>query len=234
MSIRFLFRYSKTCPEIIRLAEMRYVRFPLSLRNVEDHLHARGVDVIHEAARYWWHRFGSLFYFEIRKRLVAGMKSSNWPWHPAEMFVKINCETHYLCRAVDHEVEVLDSYLEKTRDKKAVLKFPGKSVKRHGRPHDLVTDMLRSCGAAMKNIGNAEQQATGRWLNNRVENSHPPFRRRERAMLRFRWMRSLQMFASVHVSVFNPFNSERGIASRGILKLNRADVLAEWRQLGAA
>ena len=107
-------------------------------------------------------------------------------------------------------------------------------MKRHGNPHSLVTDKLRSYGAAMKIIGNVDKQETGRWLNNRAENSHLPFRRRERAMLRFRRMRTLQKFVSVHSSVHNHFNQERHLYSRENFKLNRAAALAEWRQFGAA
>jgi putative transposase len=228
------FKGFQSSPEIIRLAVMMYVRFPLSLRNVEDQLHERGIEISHETVRFWWQRFGPMFAAEIRKRRIEGMKSSHWRWHLDEMFVKINGERHYLWRAVDHEGEVLESFVTKTRDKKAALKFLKKSMKRHGRPHVLVTDKLRSYGAAMKDIGNANRQETGRWQNNRAENSHLPFRRRERAMLRFRRMRSLQMFVAVHASVFNHFNQERSLTSRTIFKRNRAVALAEWRQLGAA
>ena len=107
-------------------------------------------------------------------------------------------------------------------------------MKRYGRPEQIVADRLRSYGAAMKEIENADRQQTGRWLNNRVENSHLPFRRRERAMSRFRRMRNLQKFAAVHSSVFNHFNQERGLSSREIFKRNRAAALAEWRGLCAA
>ena len=134
---------------------------------------------------------------------------SNWRWHLDEMFVKINGETHYLWRAVDHEGEVLESYVAKRRDRKAALKFLRKSMRRYGQPTVVVTDRLKSYGAAMKVVGNFKRQLTGRWLNNRAENSHLPFRRRERAMLRFRRMRCLQKFASVHSSVHNHFNQER-------------------------
>src|SRR6056297_3187926 len=225
------FKYFKTSREIIRLAVMLYVRFPLSLRNVEDLLHERGIDVSHEAVRFWWHRFGPFFASEIKKRRIAGMKSSRWRWHLDEMFVKNNGERHYLWRAVDHEGEVLESFVTKTRDKKAALKFLRKAMRKHGRPEIIVTDQLRSYGAAFKEIGNAARQETGRWLNNRVENSHLPFRRRERAMLRFRRMRSLQKFASVHASVYNHFNQERGLSNRDIFKANRAAALTEWRGL---
>ena len=148
--------------------------------------------------------------------------------------MKINGETHYLWRAVDHEGEVLESFFTKRRDRKAALKFLRKSMSRYGQPQIIVTDRLRSYGAAMKVIGNAGRQETGRWLNNRAENSHQPFRRRERAMLRFRQMRCLQKFAAVHSSVYNHFNQEHHPYSRDNFKLNRTAALAEWRQLCSA
>ena len=227
------FKYFKTSPEIIRLAVMLYVRFPLSLRNVEDLLHERGVDVSHETIRFWWHRFGPMFASEIRKRRIEGMRSSRWRWHLDQVFVKINGERHYLWRAVDHEGEVLESFVTKTRDKKAALKFLRKAMRKHGQPEVIVTDTLRSCGAALKEIGAGARQETGRWMNNRAENSHLPFRRRERAMLRFRRMRSLKKFASVHASVCNHFNQERSLSKRKDFKLNRAAALDEWRGLCA-
>ena len=162
-------------------------------------------------------------------RRIEGMRSSQWRSRLEEMFVKLNGETHYLWRAVDHEGEVLESFVTKTRDKKAALKFLKKAMKKHGRAGVLVTDKLRSYGAALKDLGAADRQETGRWLNNRAENSHLPFRRRERAMLRFRRIRSLQMFASVHASVTNHFNHERSLSSGKLFKTNRAAALAEWR-----
>src|SRR6056297_4102733 len=195
------FKWFKTSPEIIRLAVMLYIRFPLSLRNVEDLLHERGVEISHETARFWWLRFGPIFPAEIRKRRIEGMRSSQWRWHLDEMFVNYNGERHYLWRAVDHEGELLESFVTKTRDRKAALKFLRKAMEKHGPCDRYVTDKLRSYGAAMKDLGSADRQETGRWANNRAENSHLPFRRRERAMLRFRRMRSLQKFAAVHASV---------------------------------
>ena len=226
------FRYFKTSPEIIRLAVMMYVRFPLSLRNVEDLLHERGIEISHETGRFWWNRFGPMFAAEIRRNRVSRMRYySNWRWHLDEVFVKINGETHDLWRAVDHEGEILESYVTKRRDRKAALKFLRKSMKRYGNPEVIVTDKPRSYGAAMKDIGNATKQETGRWLNNKAENSHLPFRQRERAMLRFRQMRCLQKFTAVHSSVHNHFNQERHLYSRDNSKLNRSAALFEWRQL---
>ena len=234
MKKRSPFRYFKTCPEIIRLAVMLYVRFPLSLRNVEDLLHERGIDISHETIRFWWNRFGPMFANEIRRRRIEGMKSSRWRWHLDEMFVKINGDRHYLWRAVDHEDEVLESFVTKTRDKKAALKFLRKAMRKHGRPEAIVTDRLRSYGAALREIGAADRQETGRWLNNRAENSHLPFRRRERAMQRFRNTRSLQKFVAVHAAVYNHVKQERHLISRAKFKRQRTAALAEWRQLCSA
>ena len=228
------FRYFKTSLEIIRLAVMLYVRLPLSLRNVEDLLHERGIDVSHETIRFWWNRFGPVFASEIRRKRVRQLRSfSRWQWHLDEVFVKINGERHYLWRAIDHEGEVLESFVTTRRDKRAALKFLKKAMKRYGQPELIVTDRLPSYSAAMREIGNADKQATGRYLNNRIENSHLSFRRRERAMSRFRRMLSLQKFVSVHASVFNHFNQDRNLSKREHFKLNRT-ALTEWRGLCAA
>ena len=100
------FRYFKTSPEIIQLAVMLYVRFPLSLRNVEDRLHERGVYVSYESVRYWWHRFGSPFASEIKKRRAGGMQSSNWKWHLDEVFVRMKGERHYQLQFRDEVIRL--------------------------------------------------------------------------------------------------------------------------------
>ena len=173
------FRYFNSSPEVIRLAMMMYIRYPLSLRQVEDLLFERGIDICHETVRFWWNRFGPMFAGEIRKRRIHHRSYSLWRWHLDEVFVRINGETHYLWRAVDHEGEVLEVFATKRRDRKAALNFLKRAMKRYGRPRAIVTDRLRSYRAAMNAIGNAADQRCGRWLNNRAENSHQPFRRRE-------------------------------------------------------
>nr|WP_282121401.1 IS6 family transposase [Ruegeria atlantica] len=226
------FKYFKTSLEIIRLAVMLYIRFPLSLRNVEDLLHERGIDVSHETVRYWWNRFGPMFAAEIRRKRVQQLCAfSKWKWHVDEVFVKVNGKRRYLWRAVDHEGEVLEAVVTKRRNKAAALKFLKKLMKRHGCAEEVVTDRFASYKAALRDLGALEKQQTGRWLNNRVENSHLPFRRRERAMQRFRRMRSLQKFASVHSSVYNHFNQERSLTSRETFKLTRAPLLASGANL---
>jgi putative transposase len=157
---------------------MMYVRFPLSLRNVEDLRFERGIDLCHETVRIWWNRFGPMFASEIRRQRVSRMGGSrHWRWHLDEVFGTINGKRHYLWRAVDREMS--------------------------------------------------------RWKNNRVESSHLPFRRRERAMLRFRRMKSLQKFASVHASMHNHFNQERHLVDRQTYKLRRAAAPTEWQSLAA-
>ena len=201
---------------------MMYVRFPLSLRNVEDLLHERGIDISYETVRFWWNRFGPMFAANIRSKRVQQLRAySNWKWHLDEMYVKINGEIHYLWRAVDHEGEMLEAIVTKRRDKHAALKLLKKLIRRYGEPDTIVTDKLRSYGAAMKELGISGHECEGRWINNRVENSHQPLRRRERAMLRFRRMRSPQKFAAVHSSVHNHFNLERHINDRNWFKENR-------------
>ena len=143
---------------------------------------------------------------------------TQWRWRLDEVYVRINGQIHYLRRAVDHKGEVLESYVTKTRDKAAALSFIKKAMKRHGRPKAVVTDGLRSYTAALKEIGAAGRQEVGRWLNNRAENSHQPLRRRERAMLMFRRMKTLQKFASVHASVHSLFNQDRHLTDRETFK----------------
>jgi len=211
-----------------------YVRFPLSLRNVEDLLAERGIDICHETVRFWWNRFGPMFAADIKRQRISRMRGfRNWRWHVDEVFVKINGETHYLWRAVDHEGEVLESYVKKKRDKNAALCFFKKTLKRNGKAEAIVTDGLQSYPAAMRELGNLECREVGRWLNNRAENSHLPFRRRERAMLRFRQMKSLQKFVSVHANVHNHFNKDRHLIDRQTYKEGRSAALAEWQTLMA-
>ena len=228
------FRRFNSSPEIIRLVVLMYVRFPLSLRNVEDLLFERGIDICHETVRMWWNRFGPLFAGDIRRHRVSAMRGfRHWRWHLDEMYVKVNGEMVYLWRAVDHEGEILESFVTKTRDRTVALKFMKKALKRHGSPDAITTDGLKSYGAAMNDLGIPERQEIGRHANNRAENSHLPFRRRERAMLRFRRMKSLQKFASVHANIHNHFNQERHLVSRQEYKQRRSAAFAEWQSLMA-
>jgi putative transposase len=208
---------------------MLYIRFPLSRSIVEGLPLERGIEISHETVRYWWTRFGPMFAAEIRgKRVEAVRVFRQLRWHLDEVYVIINGVTHHLWWAVDHEGEVLESVVTKTRDRKAALKFIRKSMNRHGRPMTIVTDKFRSYGAALKHLGRGDDREMGRWLNNWAENSHLPFRRRERAMLRFRRMHTLQKVTAVHASVHNHFPTVRHPKDRNTDKTNRAAALVQW------
>ena len=184
--------------------------------------------------RFWWNKFGPLFAADIRRQRFSRMRGfRHWKWHLDEIYVRVNGEMVYLWLAVDHEGEVLESYVTRTRDKAAALRFMRKALKRHGSPAAIATDGLRSYRAAMTALGNAEKQEIGRYANNEAENSHLPFRRRERAMLRFRQMKSLQEFASVHASLHNHFAQERHLVDRTTFKDRRSAALAKWQMLAA-
>ena len=227
------FRYFNSSPGVIRLAVMMYIRYPLSLRQVEDILFERGIDICHETVRYWWNRFGSVFAGEVSRRRVDRRNGSNGRWHLDEVFVRINGETHYLGRAVGHEGKVLEVFATERRDRKATLRFLKHAMKRYGRPASSVTDRLPSYQAAMKVISHAAAQTCGRWLNHRAGHSHPLFRRREGAMAKFRGITTLQEFAAVHASIHNHFNHQHYLDRRAVFKQDRAAALAEWCQLAA-
>ena len=214
---------------------MLYVRFPLSLCNVEDLLHERSVDVSHETIRFWWNRFGPMFASEIAsKRRKQARSHLNWQWHFDEVFVKINGERFYLWRAVDHEGEVLECFVTKRRNKAAAKKFLIKTMRKHGSPKIITTDKLTSYGAAFREIGVVDRQLCGGRANNRCENSHLPFRRRERAMQKFKSCAMLQKFTSYHAQIYNHFNHERHLESRQSFKQKRTTALLEWFQICAS
>jgi putative transposase len=226
------FRRFNGSPAIIRLAVMMYIRYPLSLRQVEDLLAERGLDLCRETVRFWRDRFGPMFAAEIRKRRVRNRSFCRWRWHLDEVFVKINGETRYPWRAVDHEGEVLEVLATKRRDRKAALRFPKKAMKRYGRPKTIVTDRLGSHRSAMKSIGNASCREQHCWRDNRAENSHQPFRRRERAMAKFRSFQALQKFAAAHASIHNHLSATPP-TTRAEFKRHRTFAMAERRRLAA-
>jgi putative transposase len=169
-----------------------------------------------------------MFAAEIRKRRAADIRGFiQWRWHLDEAFVKINGKLCYLWRAVDHEGEVLEAVVTSKRDKAAALKLLKRIMKKYGEPRTIVTDGLRAYSAAMREVGNAARQEVGGRLNNGTENSHQPFRQRERAMQWFRSMKTLQKFSSVHAQVHNYFNQGRHLVTRQVCKQRRSAALAE-------
>ena len=208
---------------------MYYVRYPLSLRNVEDILHERGIDICHETVRYWWNKLGPIVAKELKKKRTHA--PSKWRWHIDEVFVKINGENHYLWRAVDHEGVVIDCFVSKRRNKRAALKFLRKSLKNHEPPKQLVTDKLGSYRAALRELNLIHIQETRRYKNNQVENSHLHFRRREKMMNRFRSMHSLEKFTAIQSQFQNHFNHQRHIEKREHFKSLRQSSVDAWNEV---
>ncbi len=175
-----------------------------------------------------------------KKRVLNYRQYTHWKWHLDEVFVKINGETHYLWRAVNQEGEVLVTYVTKRRNRQAALKFLQKIMRRHGPSQTIITECaacllykLRSYKAAMRQLGNMNKQDTTKHHNNQEENSHQPFRRRERAMNKFRAEKLLQKFVSIHAQFHNHINHERHLNLRENFKKYRDLALAEWRQIAA-
>ena len=175
-----------------------------------------------------------MFAAEIRRKRVAHMRRfTHWRWHLDEVYVKINGEMRYLWRAVDHEGEVLESFVTKDAGQGRGAEVHQEGDEAPWPPRGIVTDGLRSYQAAMNEIGNADRQEIGRWLNNRAENSTCRSDDESGRCMRFRRMKTLQKFGSVHASVHNHFNQERHLVDREIYKERRSAALAEWRALAA-
>jgi putative transposase len=218
-------------PEIIQQAIWLYLRFTLSFRDVEDLLAERGIAVSYETVRRWVNHFGPIIAADLRKRRPR----PDTIWHLDEVYLKIAGRMVYLWRAVDAEGEVLDVLVQSRRNKHAALKLMRKLLKNYGFvPDRLITDDLRSYGAAAHDLGIERRHERGRWKNNRVENSHQPTRRRERKMQRFKSAGSAQKFLSTHAAVYNIFNVQRHLTSAGTHRSFRAAAMNTWHAAVAA
>jgi putative transposase len=192
--------------EIISHAVWLYHRFPLSFREVEELLLARGVIVSHETIRQWCDRFGPQYAAALRRRRPqAGDK-----WHLDEVFIKVNGVRQYLWRAVDQDGNVLDILVQSRRDAKAAKRFMAKLMKKQRRvPRVLVADKCRSYGPAHRELMGSVEHRSHKGLNNRAENSHQPTRQRERAMKYFRSPRSAQKFPAAFSRISPHFRPRR-------------------------
>jgi putative transposase len=213
-------------PTIIQQAIWLYLRFTLSLRDVEELLAERGITVSYESVRRWINHFGPVIAADLRKRRPKPRTS----WHLDEVYLKIDGRMVYLWRAVDAEGEILDVLVQSKRDQHAALKLMRKLLKKYGFvPDQLITDDLRSYGAAARELGIEKHHERGRWKNNRAENSHQPTRRRERKMQGFKSRGSAQRFLSTHAAVYNTFNVQRHLTSASTHRGFRGAALDTWR-----
>lgn len=202
-----LYRCHRFPAEVIAHAVWLYLRFPLSLRMVEDLLAARGINVSHQTVRLWAEKFGRHFASEIRRRSVGKLGDK---WHLDEVVISIGAEKHWLWRAVDQDGFVLDVLVQSRRNTKAAKRLMRKLLKAQGvTPRVMITDKLRSYGAAKRDIMPGVEHRSHKGLNNRAENSHQPIRRRERIMKGFKSARHLQRFVSIHDPVANLFHIPR-------------------------
>ena len=218
-------------PEVIHQAIWLYLRFTLSFRDVEDLLAERGISISYETVRRWVNHFGPIIAAQLRKR----RPKPHATWHLDEVYLKIDGRMVYLWRAVDAEGEVLDVLVQSKRNKHAALKLMRKLLKKYAFvPERLVTDDLRSYGAAVHDLGIESRHQRGRWKNNRAENSHQPTRRRERKMQRFKSPGSAQKFLSTHAAVYNTFNVQRHLTSAQTHRALRAAAMTTWRTAVAA
>ena len=215
-------------PEVIRQAIWLYLRFTLSFRDVEDLLAERGIAVSYETVRRWVNHFGPMIAADLRKRRLR----PHTTWHLDEVYLKIDGRMVYLWRAVDAEGEVLDVLVQSKRNKHAALKLMRKLLKKYAfAPERLVTDDLRSYGAAARDLGIEHVHERGRWKNNRAENSHQPTRRRERKMQLFKSAGSAQRFLSTRAAVYNTFNVHRHLMSARSYRVPRAAAMSTWREV---
>jgi putative transposase len=218
-------------PDIIRHAVWLYYRFTLSYRDVEELLAERGIDVSYESVRRWAMKFGP----KIAAGLMRQRPRPDDRWHLDEMVVRIGARHMFLWRVVDGEGEVLDMLVQRHRDKSAAYRLLRKLLKRQGFvPRTIVTDKLRSYGAALRALGFAGHHEQGSRANSRAENSHQPIRRRERKMQRFKSPKSAQRFLFVYAAIYGTFNFQRHLVSRSTLRLFRKEAMNAWNAVTAA
>ena len=228
---KLLYRRHRFHPDIIKQAVWLYFRFTMSYRDVEDLLAERGIDVTYETVRLWVLKFGQAYARRIRKR----RSTAHDCWHIDEVFVNIGGKQMYLWRAVDGEGEVLDVLVQKRRNKRAALKLMRKLLRNQGvRPSRIVTDKLKSYGAAFRDLRLSHIHDSRHRLNNRVESSHVPIRRRERKMQRFKSQGSAQRFLSIFNSIYNLINVQRHLISRNTLRNFRNQAMVEWSIIATA
>ncbi len=217
-------------PEIISHTVWLYHRFTLSFRDIEDLLAERSIVVTYETARQWCQKFGLDYAKKLRKR--QGKLGDTW--YMDEVFIKINGKRQYLWRAVDQDGDIVDILVQSRRDKRAALRFFRKMLKSQGTPRKIVTDKLRSYGAAWKEVMSSVGHCQDQYANNRAEASHRHTRQQERQMRRFKSPGQAQRFLSVHSQVHNLFNVGRHLLKARHYRMFRARSLDTWQQVACA
>jgi putative transposase len=209
---------------IVSYAVWAYHRFALSLRDVEDLLAERGVTVSYETIRAWVGKFGA----QIAKRVRAARRQPTNKWHLDEVVITIRGKKHWLWRAVDSNGEILDILVQTRRNARAAKRFISRLIARWRMPRVIITDKLRSYGAALRKLGLAVDHRAHKGLNNRIEGSHRPIRKREKIQGRFKSARQAQRFLAVHDETANLFRPRRHTMTATTFRQKRADAFCEW------
>ncbi|WP_081235539.1 IS6 family transposase [Streptomyces viridosporus] len=214
--------------EVIAHCVWLYFRFPLSSREVEELMLQRGVIVSYETVRRWCMKFGQAYANGLRRRRPRpGDK-----WHLDEVFVRINGELKYLWRAVDQHGNVLDILVQSRRDKAAARRFFRKLLKKtRSVPRVVVTDKLRSYGAAHREVMPSVEHRSHKGLNNRAENSHQPTRQRERALKGFRSVGGAQRFLTAFSGISPHFRPRRHLMTAPDHRAEMTVRFAIWEQI---
>ncbi|TAT91463.1 IS6 family transposase [Rhizobium ruizarguesonis] len=225
------YKHHRFSAEIIAHAVWLYFRFPLSLRIVEDMLAARGIIVSYETIRRWCRKFGAAYAKQLRRK----KPSRKDIWHLDEVVISIGGRKHWPWRAVDQDGYVLDEIVQTRRDTKAAKRLLVRLLKKQGlSPKRIVTDKLRSYGAAKRDVMSGVEHRSHKGLNNRAENSHVPLRKRERMMQGFRSVGGLQRFISVFSAVRNLFVAPHQRHSALATHIHRIRAMAQWKAVTAA
>ena len=222
------FKRHRFAADVIRHAVWLYFRFTLSLRDVEELLAQRGIEVSYETIRCWTIKFGP----QIARNLKRRRPAPSPRWHLDEMVCTVGGKRMYLWRAVDDEGEVLDLVMQRNRDTGAALKLLKRLLRNQPvEPETITTDGLGSYVAALKILGLQDRHRPGRLReNNRAENAHLPIRRRERKMQRFKSQASAQRFLTTHSAIYNTFYTQPHLISRPTLRRFRGEALRVWNE----
>jgi len=225
-----IYKHHRFPSEIISYIVWLYYRFNLSHRDIEDLLAERGVTISYETIRLWCIKFGAKYAGLLRRR----HQGYGDTFYIDEVFVKINGKQRYLWRAMDQDGEVVDVYLQARRDGAAARRFFQRLVKTHGKePRKIVTDKLRSYRVAHREVIPGSIHVTEQYANNRAEQSHEATRVRERGMRRFKSIRQVQRFVTVHAAVYNLFNLGRHLVSARYYRGLRENAFSEWSKVVA-
>jgi putative transposase len=224
-----LYRRHRFPPDVIARAVWLYFKFPLSLRMFDDLLAERGIIVSHQTIRIWSEKFGRQFAADIHRRSAGQFDEK---WHLDEVVITMRGKKHWLWRAVDQDGFVLDVLVQSRRNTTAAKRLMRKLLKRQGSvPRVMITDKLRSYGAAKREIMPSVEHRSHKGLNNRAENSHQPTRRRERVMKRFKSPRQLQRFASIHDPIYNLFYLPRHEMTSTDFREMRSLAMQTWHEI---